>query len=176
MNWFPCLLTVAIVAFTAVCAVFDWRLRRIPNFLTVPMFALGVIACTFQGGWSGLWASLLGFLTGFGLLLVLWLFGGGGGGDVKMMGALGAWLGPWQTTLLFVASAAFTIVLVCVVILYRAVRKDPAEKKSKRAAREEKNDPFRLGRLMPYALPVSLGAWAVLAYAWMHHTLPLTGV
>lgn len=174
MHWFHIVLTLAVVAFTLICAVFDWRLRRIPNFLTAPMFVAGLLASVVYGGLAGLWSSLLGFGTGFGLLFVLMVIGGGGAGDVKMMGALGAWLGPWQTLLVFLASAVATVFLVCGVALYRAVVKDPAEKnkKGKRAARGEKNDPFRLGRIMPYALPAALGAWVVLAYAWKHNTLP----
>jgi len=87
----PNLVFVLVVgAFTAVAAVSDLRTRRLPNWLTVPAFAAGLLAHTVVNGFAGLGFALLGFATGFGLLLVLWLIGGGGGGDVKLMGALGA--------------------------------------------------------------------------------------
>ncbi|MBW1992755.1 MAG: prepilin peptidase, partial [Deltaproteobacteria bacterium] len=38
---------------------------------------------------------------GFALLIVPYLLGGMGAGDVKALAALGAWLGPWQTFILF---------------------------------------------------------------------------
>ena len=47
----------------------DFRSRRIPNWLTVSAFALGVAAHSFYGGWSGLKTSLLGTVVGLGLLL-----------------------------------------------------------------------------------------------------------
>jgi prepilin peptidase CpaA len=72
----------------------DQRLRRIPNWLTVPAFALGVAANTFLYGWSGLKISLLGTLVGLGLLLPFVLLHILGAGDWKLAGALGAFTGP----------------------------------------------------------------------------------
>ena len=51
----------------------DWRSRRIPNWLTVPGFALGVMLSTKSDGWSGLKTSLLGTGLAFALLLPFWL-------------------------------------------------------------------------------------------------------
>jgi prepilin peptidase CpaA len=172
-----------VLVFTAICATLDWRIRKIPNWLTVPVFALGILLHTIAGGFSGLQFSLLGFATGFGLLLVLWLFGGGGGGDVKMMGALGAWLGSWHTVEVFLASAVATVFLVAAAVVGRAVvqwivgkRKDPAERKAAKAyaAQSRKEDPKRIGRLMPYAVPVAVGTWVlVLSLAWRDVVLNL---
>jgi prepilin peptidase CpaA len=176
------LILVAIVmVFTAVCAVLDWRTRIIPNWLTVPVFALGLLfhaivgalsgpQFSFGGLASGLQFSFLGFATGFGLLLVLWLIGGGGGGDVKMMGALGAWLGSWHTIEAFLASAVATIFIGAVAVIGRAVFQSASTTgKSGRGSlmRRGKDDPKRIGRLMPYALPLAVGAWAVLVMAWI---------
>ena len=83
-----------VVLFTLICLVMDVRSGRLPNWLTVPMFALGLLVHTAANRWPGLQFSFFGFATGFGVLVVLWLFGGGGGGDVKMMTALGAGSGP----------------------------------------------------------------------------------
>lgn len=87
------LFVAAVFAFTVSCLVMDVRTGRIPNWLTVPAFALGLLTHLGIAGWAGLKFSLLGFATGFGLLLVLMLIGGGGAGDVKMMGALGGVVG-----------------------------------------------------------------------------------
>jgi len=86
----------------------DLRSRRIPNWLTVPGFALGVTANTVFGGWMGLKASLLGALLGLGLLLPFVLLRSLGAGDWKLAGALGAFAGPgllmdWLIGSVFVA-------------------------------------------------------------------------
>ena len=82
-NFYTFLVVLAIVG---VAVPVDLKTRRIPNGLTVPAFVCGVVFHVIRGGWAGLGFSLGGFATGFGILLVLWLIGGGGGGDVKLMG------------------------------------------------------------------------------------------
>ena len=76
----------------------DWRLRRIPNWLTVPGLLVGLAVNSLAWGWQG-WqghgakASLEGAGLGLALLLPFVLLRGLGAGDWKLMGALGAWLG-----------------------------------------------------------------------------------
>ena len=95
-NW---VLAAAMVAFTAVAAGWDLREKRIPNKLTLPVFFAGWIYQAVYHGWGGLADAGLGFLVGFGVLFVLWFIGGGGGGDVKLMGALSVWMGfRWQSS------------------------------------------------------------------------------
>jgi prepilin peptidase CpaA len=96
------------VLVAAIAAGMDLRSRRIPNWLTVPGFALGVTANTVFGGWMGLKASLLGALLGLGLLLPFVLLRSLGAGDWKLAGALGAFAGPgllmdWLIGSVFVA-------------------------------------------------------------------------
>src|SRR5260370_3716844 len=86
--WIPAML-VAIGA-----GVFDWRYRRIPNWLTVSGFAAGVAVNTILYRWPGLKAALLGTLLGLGLLLPFVLLRSLGAGDWKLAGALGACLCP----------------------------------------------------------------------------------
>ena len=117
MNASPWLPVVIIGCITLVAAVIDVRTRRIPNWFTVPVLAGGLIFHTVTGGWGGLLTALGGFVTGFGILLVLWLMGGGGGGDVKLMGAVGAWLGAWLTLIVFLLSAGFAAFFSLVVLL-----------------------------------------------------------
>ena len=58
-------------------------------------------------GFSGLWFSLAGLLVGLAIFFVPFAMGGMGGGDVKLLGAVGALQG-WQ----FVLSAAFLTALI----------------------------------------------------------------
>src|SRR5262249_24851498 len=85
-------------AVAAAACWFDVRTRRIPNRLTLPAAAAGVIAATITQGGHGLVASAVGFFVGLAIFFPLFALRGLGGGDVKLMGALGAWLG---TSLIF---------------------------------------------------------------------------
>jgi prepilin peptidase CpaA len=163
----------AIITFTLVCLVMDVRSRRIPNWLTVPALGLGLLAHTAAGGWQGLQFSILGFATGFAILFVLWLFGGGGGGDVKMMSALGAWLGVTLTVEAFLASAVATVVIVGVAMFRAAIprwfsalgRAGEGTVTRPTASCNPLKAATRPGRIVPYAVPLALGTWAVVAFA-----------
>jgi len=77
---------------------FDVRTRRIPNRLTFPAAALGLVAATVAHGSHGAVSSAAGLLVGVAIFFPLFFLKGLGAGDVKLMGALGAWLG---TSLIF---------------------------------------------------------------------------
>ena len=79
----------------AVACVSDLRTRRVPNVLTVLLAAAGV-AYTLAAG-RGLAHGIGGVLTGFLIWVPFWLLGWLGAGDVKLVAAAGAWLGPWAT-------------------------------------------------------------------------------
>jgi prepilin peptidase CpaA len=80
----------------------DVQSRRIPNYLTL-LTALSGLGFQFGvQGWPGLGQGLLGLGVGLVLMLPFYLKGGMGAGDVKALAALGAWLGPWPTLLLFI--------------------------------------------------------------------------
>jgi prepilin peptidase CpaA len=72
----------------------DWRSRRIPNWLTLPGLVLGIALNSAAFGWSGTRSSLLGAALGLALLLPFVLVRSLGAGDWKLVGALGACLGP----------------------------------------------------------------------------------
>ena len=166
------ILMIAIVTFTVVAALCDLRTKRLPNVLTVPAFLLalvyhvagGAIESGVSGATDGLVFALFGFATGFGILLVLWLVGGGGGGDVKFMGALGAWLGATMTVQVFLVSAVLVLLGAVLVLTYEA-----AQRGIHRARHD--NDPSNPDlaearirrRLMPYGVPVAVSTWLVLA-------------
>jgi prepilin peptidase CpaA len=72
----------------------DWRTRRIPNWLTVTGLCLGVAVNASFGGWHGTLRALEGAGLALLLLLPFVLLRALGAGDWKLMGALGAFLGP----------------------------------------------------------------------------------
>jgi prepilin peptidase CpaA len=77
------------------CA-FDLRTRRIPNVLTFGGAAVGLVYAFTSHGFSGLLASLEGWGVGLALFLPMFLLGGMGAGDVKLLACLGAWVGPFE--------------------------------------------------------------------------------
>lgn len=79
----------------------DIRTRRIPNYLILGTAVAGLACNLIFHGWLGLMGGVLGMLMGFGFLILPYLWGGMGAGDVKALAALGAWLGPVGTLFLF---------------------------------------------------------------------------
>ena len=75
----------------------DYSQRRVPNWLNLSLIVAGFCAQGLYFGASGLAAGGLGLLIGFGLLIIPWMMHGMGAGDVKLMAAIGVWLGPLFT-------------------------------------------------------------------------------
>ena len=75
-------------------AVSDLRSRRIPNALTMPAMVIALTYFSVTAGLKGLLASGLGLGLGLGIWIIPYAFGGMGAGDAKLMGAVGAFLGP----------------------------------------------------------------------------------
>jgi prepilin peptidase CpaA len=80
--------------FVLACIVSDVRTLRIPNVLTGPAMLVGLVLNASFAGWAGLGASLAGFALALVILIGPFALGGVGGGDVKMMAAVGALVGP----------------------------------------------------------------------------------
>lgn len=177
------ILVIAVIALTSIAAITDIRWRKIPNKLTLPMFAAGWI---FQGvffGLPGIGDAALGFLVGFGILFVVWMVGGGGGGDVKLMGALSVWLGYRMTLWVMVLSTLCVICATGGVMVWSmltsgmgkskarflstgkgyGIKKDGKRTKETVAAKTQR-------RVMAYAIPVALATWTVVIWHW--ETLP----
>lgn len=165
-------LVLAVGAFTMAAAAWDWRHWRIPNKLTLPTFALGWIYQAAFQGWAGLADAALGFLCGFGVLFVLWLVGGGGGGDVKLMGALSVWLGFTLTLNVLIASTLIVIFGTAAVMAWSLVTKGLrrtrdrylASARSSSGSDRDSTIGRQQRRVMGYATPVALATWAILLY------------
>lgn len=81
-----------LAALLSVAAYLEIKEKRIPNWLTFPSMAIGLLCGYFPGG-IPFGSALVGLVLGFGVFFIFFLFGGMGGGDVKLMGAVGALLG-----------------------------------------------------------------------------------
>src|SRR5262245_23715053 len=174
-------LVLVAAVFTAVAAGWDLRTRRIPNKLTFPVFLAGWVYQGIDRGWTGLGDAALGFLVGFGTLFVLWITGGGGGGDVKLMGALSVWLGFHLTLLVVIVSTVLVLVFTIATIVWGFARGDGRKAAEKvfgggsetaagKKAKPETVEQRKERRIMAYALPVAVATWLVLV--WKLPTLP----
>ena len=161
-------LLLCVGVFTLVAAICDLRFRKIPNRMTAPMCVAGIVYQVVFYGMDGLWASLLGFAAGFGILFVLWMIATAGGGDVKLMAALGTWLG-WLTTLkvlfcslIFVTTGTIGIVLIG--LLSQGLRRTKNQYLTKKeTGKAETTAQRQKRRIMPFAIPVALATWCILA-------------
>jgi prepilin peptidase CpaA len=172
---------VFICAGMIVAAVIDgWKLK-VPNWLTFPLIVSGwLLGIYYQltehayvdDNSNRILASLLGTALGFALLAPLWIVGGMGAGDVKMLMGFGSWVGAyfgihyglWIVFYCFCLGAIIGGILAVPMMLFRfqthmanarEILKDLAggighagDKAAQRKSRM---------RLLPYGVPLCLG-------------------
>ena len=108
------------VALALIAGYMDWRSRRIPNWLTVPGFLIGVSVNVLANGWRlGLKASLLGAGLGLLVLLPFVFLRSLGAGDWKLAGALGAFVGPGILADLLMGSVFVAGVMALGLVIYK---------------------------------------------------------
>ena len=111
---------IAVGIALAACA-FDLRTRRIPNALTL---TAALAALIFSAATAGA-GSAASSLTGWTVATVIWLpvyaLGGMGAGDVKLIAAIGAWLGPVDVlhAALYAAIAGAVMALILALVRRR---------------------------------------------------------
>lgn len=173
MDLLSLIFVAGVALYVGLAAVIDIRQHRVPNYLTVPAALAGLAFHSFTPGGWGAGVSLAGFAVGFGLLLLPWLFGGGGMGDVKLLAALGAWLGPMLMLVAFALSILVAAILALGVLTW-VVATSGYQKAQRNYLKGRSGDAGSSGsaakqprrqRLLPFAVPVALSVWSMLA--WM---------
>ena len=91
--------SIAVLVLGTAAAATDATTRRIPNALTFGPRRSRVAFAAATGGVHGLGWSVAGWIVGLLLFLPLFALRAMGGGDVKLLAAFGAWLGPVQGVL-----------------------------------------------------------------------------
>lgn len=172
----------AVSIFAVIAAYIDGKELRVPNKLTFPMIIAGWVwsaiyyGSTGEGWYIGLMWSLAGTAVGVATLLPAYAIGGMGAGDVKMMGAIGAWVHCSITLYAFCVSTIVGAVLAIIMIIAAGEAgkhfrqfffilneittiRDPES--LAKIATERKTSM----RLLPYGIPLAIGT--VLYFAWM---------
>ncbi len=166
----PILLVTAL--FLGACVASDLRSRRIPNVLCLGGLLLGLGLNVVSDGWSGALSSLIGFAVAILLLLPVFAVGGIGGGDVKMVGALGALLGSRLMLMGLVWGMVAGGVFMLVHLWRHGRMREKLEStrfmliaalqtRSLEPLRAPANDPAAIA--LPYSVPLGLGTLLALS-------------
>lgn len=160
-------------------AVIDIRQLRVPNRLTFPLLLCGLLYHGAVGGLEGLQMSLFGAAFGLLSLIVAYVVGILGAGDVKLMAALGAWLGgPLVLQVLVFAILALCLYSAVVLIYsggWRSMRANlglllfriqtlgkhmmPDERVEEMAAK-----PVNRSSVVPFAVMIAIGCFCALIW------------
>ena len=106
-------------AFALAAGFTDWRSRRIPNWLTVSALLVGLGTNSLLAGWTGAKVALEGAGVGLLLLFPFVLVRALGAGDWKLVGAMGAFLGPHQLLVVLFAAVIIAGLMALALIIYR---------------------------------------------------------
>ncbi len=90
----PLVIRALLIAVVIPAAVFDFRSRHVPNWLTLSALVVGIGLNLFLFKTAGLWISLKGLGLACLVYFPLYFLRGMGAGDVKLMAAVGAMVGP----------------------------------------------------------------------------------
>lgn len=97
----------------------DWRTRKIPNWLTFGTFFLSLIYSISLFKFSAVSNCLLGFILGLLILIIPYMLGGMGAGDVKLLAALGSIVGYKDILVVFFYTAIAGFIIGVLWLLLR---------------------------------------------------------
>lgn len=112
-------LWILAAAFALTAGITDFRYRRIPNWLTYPAFPIAVLLHWIIAGRHAALLSLAGAAIGLSVLLPFVLLGGLGGGDWKLMGALGAFFEPQRLVPVLILTVMINGVMALALVLWK---------------------------------------------------------
>jgi prepilin peptidase CpaA len=149
-------------------AVGDVRTRRIPNRLVLGMTVIGILYSAILSGpvWGTL-KGIEGFFAGMAFWLTFYVLGWLGAGDVKLVAAAGAWLGPREVIEGSLIAALLGAILALLWLLRsrglrRAVETLGVATTIPSILTEKSSSADRV-RSLPYSVPIAVG---VLCAAW----------
>ncbi|MBI4905307.1 MAG: prepilin peptidase [Acidobacteria bacterium] len=161
-------IAAALASLVIVAAYSDVRTRLIPNALVSAGAIAGVSLNLWLYGWHGLLQSLLGLVVGFAVFLLPFLLQGTGGGDVKLMAAIGSLAGPMNTLVIFVLVAVSGGVMAIGLLLIKGgmlqtfrnvgfILKELAHGRAPHESRPDLSLDSERSVKLPYGVPIAVG-------------------
>jgi prepilin peptidase CpaA len=148
----PDIYTVALLLpFLAAAAGTDLLNRRIPNVLIVLMLGFGIALQGMSLSFGAVLWSLGGVLVGFLMLLPFYALGGMGAGDVKLLAAVGSFLGPYGALL----AGLFTLIAGGVLGVAMLVGQRIEDWRARRSPLPQERGEH--SKYLPYSLAISAG-------------------
>lgn len=114
--------SIALFTLLAVAVATDLKTHRIPNMVLLTALVLAVLLRTSSGGIDGLTVAVSGLVIGLAMLAPLYLIGGMAAGDVKLLGVVGSFLGPWATVVAGLATMMAGALFGIAFIVWHRVR------------------------------------------------------
>lgn len=115
----PAILYLLLIVIAVLSGIVDFREHRIPNWITLPGLLLGLGANTILADRTGWRFALTGMMAAMLVYLPLYMIRGMGAGDVKLMAAIGAIVGPLDWAVLFLSTAIVGGVAALALIVLR---------------------------------------------------------
>jgi prepilin peptidase CpaA len=113
-------LAIALGLVGSIAGAFDLRYRRIPDWLAIAGFCSGLLMNLWLSGFHGVGTALLGAGVAAAVYLLLYLLRAVGGGDLKLMVAVGSISGPALWLVLFIIASLLGGVFAIVHIVAKA--------------------------------------------------------
>ncbi|MFB4167736.1 prepilin peptidase [Virgibacillus sp. JSM 102003] len=114
------MLNIFLLLILLICVITDLKSRKIYNNVIYPALLATFTYHLITSGLDGLSHSFIGFLIGLGLLLIPYLMGGMGAGDVKLLALIGAMKGGAFVFQSFLYIALLGALLAVGIILFRS--------------------------------------------------------
>ncbi|MEO7144159.1 MAG: A24 family peptidase [Bryobacteraceae bacterium] len=167
---------IALVILVLTAALWDLVRRRIPNWLTVSGAIAGLAVNTWLSGWSGLGFAAGGMGVALAVYIPLFLLRAMGGGDVKLMAAVGTLMGPlnWLIAFLLISILGGVIALGMVIAAGRlartlhnvfAILRELAQLRAPYQNNPEFDTNSGAGTTLAHGAVIALGIFAFLALA-----------
>jgi prepilin peptidase CpaA len=165
-----------LLAALVVAAVYDVRTRRIPNLLALSLIIAGLLRFALTSNSLTITQAIIGLVLGFVVGTVLFALRALGGGDVKLLAAIGVWTGPT----LLLAVLALSLVLAMLLAIVSAVRRgalrnlmanalamllDMYNRRSPALAEPGAKTWKSSGRPLPFAVPLALATLLTILFA-----------
>jgi prepilin peptidase CpaA len=164
---------ILLAILVTVAAAYDIRYRRIPNWLVLAGIIAGFAFNSYSDGLSGLGRAAAGLGLGFILYFPLYILRARGAGDVKIMAAVGAIIGPGNCFWVFLLTAVLGGLIALILLLFQGrvrhtffnvawIMKDIISLRAPYKSNEELDVTTTKGMRLPHGAMIATGATALL--------------